>query len=286
MSVPKFSNAPYSFHTELKKRINNYFEETTVYESDSLTIEGILKFYQQSIDFSKMPPPFINQNASYFRDLRIKTGENLFYSGYDAELNVNNFELTISRLESRESLYIFSQIYEAFESFLKNILKSFYENNGERINEVILLKQLLSESDGMSSMINKFQRKEKNNKKLFWLLRKLSTTFKDNEKDNCYCVDYSIWFDLMSDIRHLVVHNRQQVSNIFKESLKENRKAKIFEQYFRIDDILGKSYIVTSRINLNNINMHFGSLALLIFKCLSIEAKLDEKYIKTTPSWA
>jgi linoleoyl-CoA desaturase len=27
MSVPKFSNAPYSFHTELKKRINNYFEE-------------------------------------------------------------------------------------------------------------------------------------------------------------------------------------------------------------------------------------------------------------------
>lgn len=27
MAVPKFSNVPHSFHTELKKRINNYFEE-------------------------------------------------------------------------------------------------------------------------------------------------------------------------------------------------------------------------------------------------------------------
>ena len=28
MSVPKFANVPYSFHTELKNRINNYFEKT------------------------------------------------------------------------------------------------------------------------------------------------------------------------------------------------------------------------------------------------------------------
>src|SRR5690349_4685078 len=27
MSVPKFSNIPHSFHSELKKRISNYFEE-------------------------------------------------------------------------------------------------------------------------------------------------------------------------------------------------------------------------------------------------------------------
>lgn len=27
MSLPKFANVPQSFHTELKKRISNYFEE-------------------------------------------------------------------------------------------------------------------------------------------------------------------------------------------------------------------------------------------------------------------
>src|ERR1035437_4659259 len=27
MSIPKFSNVPYSFHTELKKRIGDYFHE-------------------------------------------------------------------------------------------------------------------------------------------------------------------------------------------------------------------------------------------------------------------
>lgn len=145
----------------LLKDINSYFEETTIYESDSLTIDGIMKVYQDGVDFSKICGSIINQNATYYRDLRIRSGNNLFYSGYQLELNVNNFDSIIHRLESRECLYIFSQIYEAFESYLKKILKTFFEHNEPRINEFPLLQKLLSESENISSMINKLQRKEK-----------------------------------------------------------------------------------------------------------------------------
>ncbi|MEO6316236.1 MAG: acyl-CoA desaturase [Chitinophagaceae bacterium] len=44
MSVPKFANVPYSFHTELKNRINNYFEQTgkSTYGNFSLFLKAVL----------------------------------------------------------------------------------------------------------------------------------------------------------------------------------------------------------------------------------------------------
>ena len=43
MSVPKFANVPYSFHTELKNRINNYFEKTgkSTYGNFSLFLKAV-----------------------------------------------------------------------------------------------------------------------------------------------------------------------------------------------------------------------------------------------------
>ena len=44
MSVPKFAHVPYSFHTELKNRINNYFEKTgkSTYGNFSLFLKAVL----------------------------------------------------------------------------------------------------------------------------------------------------------------------------------------------------------------------------------------------------
>ncbi len=64
MAIPKFSNVPHSFHTELKKRISNYFKEvgksTTgnvrLYVKASLLVASLLGLYTHLVFYT--PAPF------------------------------------------------------------------------------------------------------------------------------------------------------------------------------------------------------------------------------------
>lgn len=84
----------------------------------------------------------------------------------------------------------------------------------------------------------------------------------------------------MSDIRHSVVHNRQEASKLFLDRLNENGKDKIYDLFFTTNNQAGKFYITTTRTNLTNINLHFNNLAILFFISLSLEANLDGVYKK------
>lgn len=262
--------------------IDNFFQEITSYEGDLLAIHELIRYFEKNLDIDSIRGNDLMGLVSTFRDPTfIGTGPDLFGTGHRYEITKKNFRDSLNRLESGEALYVFAQIYEAFESYLKKIIRTFFINNPLYLNKDRLFSRLHSESPNYKIFIDKLQRTSgtnKNNKKLLWTVRKLSSYYCQYESNNRYKVPYMIWFDLISDVRHLVIHQRQNATSEFKESLRENQKRKYFDKYFEIKNIQGVDRLFTNRMSIGAVIHDLNHYAFFIYKSLSRELDLDVKY--------
>lgn len=248
---------------KLEKIFLKYLEEITLLDGELVIVKSTLNYYYKDFSTQEKHIEWLCSISPY-RDLHNSKGR-FMKTDFSSVLNKSNLETVIKRIESRESLFIFSQCYEVFESFLKNILIEYLKTNPDKINLLIPKydKEYKSSID-ISEFVNKIQKKGKNNKTLFWIVRKFSKDFKQIEADNFFQQKLNIWFDLISDIRHLTVHRRLHFDTKFIESLDKNKKHDIFNKSFEIKDGL----IWSSKDQISYELIKLNSLAFLITSSL------------------
>lgn len=126
--------------------------------------------------------------------------------------------------------------------------------------------------------INQIQKKGRNNKKLLWFIRKLSPFYKEYETKNIWHFDMANWFNLISEIRHAIIHNRQSLTMKVQTEIEKNQNKALFERYFYFEKSYATGLIFTNRLKTGEHICLLHQFAFLIFKSLSIEAKLDANY--------
>ena len=98
--------------------------------------------------------------------------------------------------------------------------------------------------------------------------------------NNTWKEDIPKWFDLMSEARHNIIHNRQVVSAKFLRYLIKHSANKLFEKHFSRKSIDGKVCIFQDHHQaMKNIDL-LNEFAFLIFKSLSVDNGLDSTYRK------
>ena len=132
---------------------------------------------------------------------------------------------------------------------------------------IILIKETIR------TMIKKQQKS--NNKGLLSIVRKLSSYFRTHEASNMYHINISHWFDLISMIRHTLVHNRQIISNPLLKYLEKNKANLMFSEHFQMKKIGGNICIYLEQSKAYEIILRLNAFAYFIFKGLSIEARLS-----------
>ncbi len=108
----------------LKKHIEALFTESTAIEANLKIIETLMVGRSEQL---KKDFPIPNYNLysmiTCYRDLsQLDGGDNLYGTGNSYYLTTDNLDTETTRLLSYVSCLTLSQVFEVFESFLKNIL--------------------------------------------------------------------------------------------------------------------------------------------------------------------
>jgi hypothetical protein len=141
----------------------------------------------------------------------------------------------------------------------------------------ILITDLSSKGQVKIIVKNQLGR-DKNNRKYINSLRKLSNHYNQFESKNIWKINISIWFDLLSEVRHNIVHGRQIISPNLEKFLKEHQRKKIFTSHFNKKTFNNENLIF---LDWDKFHLNKGLLedfGYYVFKSLSIDNNLDPIY--------
>lgn len=254
----------------LKKHIEAFFTESTAINANLHIIDAFLmaRSAQLKKDFAFEGYQLYSMMTTY-RDLsQLEGGNNLYDTGNRYYLTTDNLEEETSRLLSYVSCLTISQIFEVFESFLKNVLAESISQQNELI-EPLQIESINTQFDSIRNSLYKIQ--GTNNKGLIKALRKVSPFFKKHEHDNIWELNMSDWFNLIASIRHIVIHRRQIVGSDFDSFLKNHGLKKIFDRHFGLKGRL----LVLTTYEANAIIDYLYQYAHLIYKGLSKDYGLE-----------
>lgn len=258
--------------------LDDYFKEITKLEGLLFLIEIFIKYTKRNLETE--PDRSVAELSSTYRDLSQKnSGPNLFRTGHYFSYMISYLKQNASIIVSRECCFGIAQTYEVFESFLKNILIELLMNRTEYFYPINKDKIMLPKSRfEVIEYVNLIQRKDRNNKKLLWFLRRISDFYKKHEMENIWNYNMANCFDMMSEIRHAIIHNRQNMTIKVREVINLNKNQEIFNKYFNkeLSDTTG--IITTDRLKTGEIIHLFNQFAHLIWKSLSLESGLDADY--------
>lgn len=161
------------------------------------------------------PIPFVMGNHLVISDLTGPTdnGWEINYStGLTRSLLIDRYENEVNQLISRESGFMISQAYEAFESFLKDIIAVFLFNNKDLINSRFkVLKDAVSEDDSKEKI--RSVRTGFNNEELFKVLRNNVEKFHRVENgENNLELNFHIWYKVFATVRHSITHSNFEIN--------------------------------------------------------------------------
>jgi hypothetical protein len=162
---------------------------------------------------------------------------------YSHFVDNKNIEESIAELNLLFCNMCISQCYEAFETYLKDIVALKLLDTPSLVTS--LDKEIITTNfKACRDSIDKAKWKtRKNNKHLFSLLYKLNPEIRNIESDNVISFNFSEWYVVFSDIRHSIVHANSYI-NI--QPTKEYSK---FQK-----DILNKLFLTSKGSELHNIS--------------------------------
>jgi len=144
-------------------------------------------------------------------------------------------------------------------------------------NKLSLLKfsngNLILLRDTIRSMVKKKQ--GSNNKGLLAIVRKVSPHFITYEANNIHEVNISQWFDLLTMIRHTLVHNRQIISQRLLDYIVKQKANEMFDRHFKRKKINNQICIYLDGNTASDVFSWLHTFAHFIFVGLSKEAKLS-----------
>ncbi|WPV02828.1 hypothetical protein SNE26_13655 [Mucilaginibacter sp. cycad4] len=257
----------------LKQHTEAFFSEATSLNANLKIIDVLLTTRNQQL---KVDFPISNYTLykmiSCYRDLsQLEGGSNLYPTGNSYELTTDNLDDEIVRILSYVSCLTLSQIFDAFESFLKNIIAETICHNPHIQKKI----KIVFQNDDFISIRNELYRIQgSNNKGFIKTIRGTSPFFKSHERNNIWKRDMSNWFDLIAIIRHIVVHRRQNVPGDFMEAMTKKNLKKLFQNNFS----LKKNLLLLNPYNADEIINNLLEYAHLIYKSLSIDLELNKDF--------
>lgn len=274
------SNDQFKMETQesnyLAIHIETLFEECTQINGNLYVTNSFLSERKNELkSFFPLKDYELIAMGSSFRDLsKLGNGNNLFSTRKKYTLLTDNLDSEIDRILSYHSCLAVSQVFEIFESFLKNILSELILNNKNLIKE---FKLITIQEDFKSIRASLRRIKEKNCLGFITKIRTISSHFKQHEVDNIWNQNMSDWFELVAITRHLTIHSRQTVNLDFLDLLEEKNLVLMFNKYFKIED----NVLVLTPYQADAIISHIYEYAFLIFKSLSRDFDLPQNLYKS-----
>ena len=266
----------------LTESILRVFERLEYYKGYIFHLENDIKKYTQSLidNLDKNKTNFLKGSRLIISDF---TGESdngweinfpLPTSGYivtsDNYLEKNNQLIQVI------SSTLVAQSYEALETFFKEILISYFKNNNQIAFETIGKANCIWNMNNVDwyNTVRKLKQGI-NNRKLLKIFRILSPEFRKAEITNLKNIDLEKWFDIISIVRHAIIHSESILKNDEFNKIDENGR-KILEKFFEVENQDGgnKKIIITGK-HASNVIEFMCEYAFQVFKWLSISVNLD-----------
>jgi len=259
----------------LLKILNAYFDEILSIEGKLNVSESFLDAKKNDIIKEDRTHKLVVSAITSYRDLSLtEGGDNLFSPNYSYEMSVDDMDKEIKDIISQQSCFAVSQAYEVFEGFLIEVITEYLLNNQKKLE---VLKFANGNLILLRETIRGFVKKGQgtNNKGLLAIVRKISLHFQLYEAKNIHEVNITQWFDLVSMIRHTLVHNRQIVSEVLLKYIEKQKANEMFDRHFQLKRINNKVCIYLGRNTASDIINWLNAFAHFIFVGLSKESNLS-----------
>lgn len=202
------------------------------------------------------------------RDITVdKNTTNLFLSSDHYNLDRNNLNSEVDMILSRECLFQISQAYEILETFLydsvtelirlNNNLHLFVDNKVNESTFSSIRKALKSLND------------RKNNRHLIGILRANCPVFTKHITDNIYDIDFEEWYEMLSEVRHCITHNRTEITNEM-----QNAMPVYYKLYFKNVDYVKSKVVFVDFQKCSELLSKIADFIFFVFKSIT-EKSLD-----------
>jgi len=259
----------------LSPPIEKYFEEIVRLESNLFITDTFLRNAKNKLQQENDEDRSVAGLITSYRDLsQLGSDANLYSPRYSYDLFVSRLDDEIIDITSSHCCLTISQAYEVFEAFLLNVIVEYlYQNQEKLVPCKLIAAPLYLDKDTVREKVKLNQRV--NNKGLLKMVRTVSVHFRAHEARNIHGVNITQWFDLLSMVRHILVHNRQKVSHRFLDYLTKQKANDLFDRQFKRKAINGDVYIFLDKNAAGNIICWLNSFAFFVFKSLSLESGLS-----------
>lgn len=179
------------------------------------------------------------------------------------------------------SLNLTVQNYEAIERFMKDIFIVYFKHNELLAKETIGKINLRYDRDQINWRQTIQQLNKGVNKKSYLeILRELSPEFKVGEQKNLHNINLKDWFEMISLVRHSIVHSNSIIKNEEANKLSTNMKENL-NNFFNICNKANGSIQVTLDVyKQKRLFKFFAEYCFFVFKSLSNSLELDWKILK------
>lgn len=202
-----------------------------------------------------------------------------FPTDYRFQMKLGEVEAKIDLLIERESMRSIAHCYEVLESYMFDITATYLFLHRENHKELIQ-KKLKPASDTIDEFRDSIRGlRGKNNKEILNLIRSLSDHFRDAEQKNNEGVDLKDWFEVLSKVRHGIIHSNFKLKKVLARPLTHNEKI-ILDRYFPNVETDICFDLKIQKKNANKILNLMMEYAILIFKSFSILSGYDWKVFK------
>ncbi|MEJ8803427.1 hypothetical protein [Pontibacter sp. H249] len=195
-------------------------------------------------------------------------GYKLFYhTGKYDTVKVKDIAESVEALISKEGMRSVATCYEILESFLFDITASYLYHNPDEYCKAdkIAHQHCTSLEDYKEGVRRKYR--GKNNADIIKLIKQLSEKFNESEQPRRYNI--SQWYQVISHVRHGVVHSSFKINKKRAEFTAYQKE--LFEHYFTFEEDTQHYKLKMSREESKTQIILVAEYGFHIFKCLCIE---------------
>lgn len=288
----------------LEDVLNQFFDRVefldgSIYHLNTQIDRDSKKFIEAYKNSSVDPHEFVLGSKLIISDISGPTDNGWWYN-YPTSANYivrfDEYQKKANDLVTMFCQFAICQYYEAFETFLKDILAAYCylnPNIGRAIRTKHIRKRrhpkwyviprLFSKDKNSLTSFTEWKNEVrkfntgKNNKKLFEILRSLSSSNFKFESDNNTGFSLKIWYNHYSIIRHSITHSNGFILN---NQYNEINKQSYSEYYFPLKKDGDRYRVSIQKQNANAICKLISEYAFQIFKYLSYEMDHEWRVLK------
>lgn len=192
------------------------------------------------------------------------------------KVTLSNNETETQKIISRESAFSLAQGYEAFSTFLKNMLVVYFEMNPKESIKYMRIKK--DEDINILDWNYKIRsiKTGNNNNELFKILRKIASNIPIAEKKNNKGINFQDWYKVLSILRHKITHSNGILYKKYSEYKNLTSEQKCYlKKFFPFEENDGTLTFIITRSDSNKNLELLAEYAFLIFKELSLKSDFE-----------